>query len=306
MEFRQIQYFACLFEEGSVTRAARRLCIVQPALSMQIGKLEAEIGQKLFERSTQGMVPTALGAQMYRLFQPILQDFAHASEQILENQDELSGHVKVGVIGSIAQGVLPDAITAFHADNPKVSVSVSEGYSNSLADAVLGGQIDAAIINNPRRAMPLSIEPIVEEELLLLTGPDGAIALPKRITLAAISEMKLILPTRQHGLRALLENFAASENLPLEPVLESDTLPAIIDLVEQGGFATILPHVAVRASLEKGRLIGHSVAKPRLSRLVVTATNPRRALTPATAAFVAMLVQRIRALGETRLPQDAA
>ena len=58
MEFRQIQYFITLYEDGSVTRAARRLHIVQSALSMQMAKLEAEVGQRLFVRTPQGMQPT--------------------------------------------------------------------------------------------------------------------------------------------------------------------------------------------------------------------------------------------------------
>jgi LysR family nitrogen assimilation transcriptional regulator len=71
MELRQVQYFICLYEEGSVTRAARRLNIVQPALSMQIAKLEEAFGQQLFERTRQGMLPTAAAPQMYRLFLPV-------------------------------------------------------------------------------------------------------------------------------------------------------------------------------------------------------------------------------------------
>ena len=83
MEFRQIQYFVCLYEEGAVTRAARRLNIVQPALSMQIAKLEEEVGHKLFVRTPQGMQPTSEGRRMYRLFLPVLSDFSRAREQVM-------------------------------------------------------------------------------------------------------------------------------------------------------------------------------------------------------------------------------
>lgn len=297
MEFRQIQYFTCLFEEGSVTRAARRLGIVQPALSMQISKLEQEIGQKLFERSTQGMVPTTAGLQMYRLFQPVLQDFSHAQEQMLRADDELSGHIRIGMIGSIAQGVLADALTDFSKLNPKVTVSVTEGYSNLLVDWVAGGQIEAAIINNPRRALSLHVEPIVDEDLLLLTAPDHDISLPAQTSLRAISSLRLVLPTRQHGLRAVLENFAQSENLLLVPAAEADSLSVILSLVEHSRFATLLPRVAVRQLIEQKRLVSRTVVSPRLSRLVVSVTNPRRPLMPATAAFIALLSERIRTLG---------
>ncbi len=68
MDLKQIQYFIALFEDGSVTRAAKRLNIVQPALSMQIAKLEDELKQTLFERGAHGMTPTAAGRLMYRLY----------------------------------------------------------------------------------------------------------------------------------------------------------------------------------------------------------------------------------------------
>ena len=82
MDLRQLYSFACLYEERSVTRAALRLNIVQPALSMQIAKLEEEIGQKLFDRSSQGMIPTPAEHTMHRLFMPILRDFSHARQQM--------------------------------------------------------------------------------------------------------------------------------------------------------------------------------------------------------------------------------
>mgnify|MGYP000970546586 CR=1 FL=1 len=72
MDHRQIQYFVCLYEEGSVTRAAARLHIVQPALSMQIARLEQALGRPLFVRSNRGMVPTEHAARMYSLFMPVL------------------------------------------------------------------------------------------------------------------------------------------------------------------------------------------------------------------------------------------
>jgi LysR family nitrogen assimilation transcriptional regulator len=300
MEFRQVQYFVSLFEEGSVTRAAKRLGIVQPALSMQIGKLESDVGGQLFERTKQGMLPTPLGQQLYRLFLPVVQDFASAQEKIAQNTGELSGLVKVGLIGSLAQGVLAEAIIQFSAQNPRVNVSIVEGYSSTLAEWVSVGQIEAALINNPRRASTLSIEPIVDEDLVLLKSATNDVTLPERVTLRSLAKLRLVLPTRQHGLRTLIESFAQGENMELVPACETDSIPTIVTLVERTGLMTLLPRVAVRALLEEGRLISHPVVSPRLSRLVVSVTNPRRPLSAATAAFLAVLTEHIRELGGER------
>ena len=77
-----MQYFLCLADEKNVTRAARRLNIVQPALSMQIAKLEAELGQKLFDRSVQGMTLTSAGEALVRLTAPIVRDAEYARQEI--------------------------------------------------------------------------------------------------------------------------------------------------------------------------------------------------------------------------------
>ncbi|MFC3339776.1 LysR family transcriptional regulator [Paracandidimonas soli] len=297
MELRQIQYFICLFEEGTATRAAKRLNIVQPALSMQIAKLEDEIGQQLFERSTQGMHPTSAGRRMYRLFLPIMRDFLHAREQLLQKEGELSGHVNIGMIASIAHGVLTDALREFTALHPNVNVTVVDGYSAMLADWVTGGRIDAAIINRPRRPLGLNMDYIIDEELGLITSVEANQHLPAEVSLQGTTELSLVLPTRHHGLRGILESFSQAENIDLTPTLETDSVTSIIKLVESTSFASILPRSAVHRRLERGRLQWRSIVSPRLIRQVVCATHPRRPLSPATAVFMATLTSHILALG---------
>ena len=296
MEFRQIQYFVCLYEEGTVTRAAQRLNIVQPALSMQIAKLEDEVGHKLFMRTPQGMQPTSEGRRMYRLFLPVLSEFARAREQVMHTGTELTGQVRVGMIATIAQGVLVDALLEFSKLHPQVELSMTDGFSGTLTDAVSVGQLDAAIINKPRRSLALDSEPIVEEDLLLVSGPHHA-EMPKRIPFARLAKVKLVLPTRQHGLRGIIESFAQAEDVHLAPAAEIDSISAILKLVHESDFCTLLPRVAVWRQLGEAALRGHAVTSPELKRQIVCVTHPRRSLSPAAAAFIATLVRHIRGMG---------
>ncbi|MBA3589784.1 LysR family transcriptional regulator [Methylibium sp.] len=293
MEFRQIQYFVCLYEEGSVTRAAKRLNIVQPALSMQIAKLEKEIGQQLFVRGSQGMQPTSEARQMYRLFLPILGDFSRAREQVMQTNAELNGQVRVGMIATIAQGVLVDALLEFSAAHPKVALSMTDGFSGTLTDAVSVGHLDAAVINKPRRPLALNTQPISEEELLVVTGPQHA-RLSEAVPFAHLAQLKLVLPTRQHGLRGILESFAQAEDVSLAPLVEIDSIGAILKLVHESDFCTLLPRIAVRRQLDVESLHGRSIQSPRVTRHIVCVTNPRRPLTPAASAFIAVLSRHIR------------
>lgn len=297
MEFRQIQYFICLFEEGTVTRAARRLNIVQPALSMQIAKLEDDLGQQLFERTKQGMVPTAAARNMYRLFLPIMREFLNARTQLLSSEGEISGHVNIGMIASVTEGVLAETLSVFSARYPKVQVRVADGYTATLSDWVAGGQIDAAVINKPRRQLALNVEHIADEELLLVTGTTGPVPLPPRLTLRQIvaSSLNLVLPTREHGLRGILDSFAQHEDVDLAPAFEIDSLATSVKLVEQTPhLGTILPHIAVYGGLLAGRLRAHAIVSPRLIRQVVVVSHPRRPLNSATNAFIALLKEQMR------------
>jgi DNA-binding transcriptional LysR family regulator len=296
MEFRQVQYFVCLYEEGSVTRAARRLNIVQPALSMQIAKLEEEIGKPLFVRNPKGMEPTTEGRRMYRLFLPVLGDYMRAREQVMQTTTELSGQVRIGMIESLAQGVLVDALLEFSEQHPKVELSLTDGFSGTLTDAVSVGQLDAAIINKPRRSLALMSESIAEEDLLLVTGPTFA-PMPERVPFQHLADMKLVLPSRRHGLRGILESFAEAEDVLLQPSVELDSISAILHLVGRSDFGTVLPRVAVRGPLQRGQVQGYLLEAPRLSRQLICVSHPRRPLSPAASAFVSTLIRHIRAIG---------
>lgn len=296
MDFRQIQYFLALVEDGSMTQAARRLNVVQPTLSMQIGRLEQELGQKLFERKRQGMVPTTTGRLMYRLYAPIYRDIERAREQLLQRNDVATGHVSLGLLSSLAESVLPEVLSRFHTTFPNVEVTITVGYSTNLIDWVSNGQVDAAIINQPRGKLSLSTEPLVEEDMLLVTGQAQGPHLPPNVRLARLPEMdlELILPTRRHGLRGVLDAAAQQEGIVLAPRFEVDVLGAIVRLVEQTRFVTILPRVLVQRAVNDGTLRVCPILSPRIVREVVRVSHPSRPLSPAAHALIDLVADEIR------------
>ncbi len=151
MDLRQITYFIALFEEGSVTRAAQRVNVVQPALSMQIAKLERELEQKLFDRTPRAMELTAAGRTLHRLVQPILRDLSLAREQMARlSRTAISGRVTIGVLSSLAGSVVPRVLARFAAAYPDVEVSMADGYSSTFIDLV--GQRSAGPGNHQQAA----------------------------------------------------------------------------------------------------------------------------------------------------------
>ena len=172
MDLKQMQYFLCLAQEGNVTRAARQLNIVQPALSMQIAKLEKSLGKQLFYRSAQGMALTPAGETLTRLIGPIVQDVDRAKDQMAQLDGKVSGRVSIGMITSAAQSTLTASSARIAAQHPDIQLSVCEGYTETLMEWVLGGQLDIAVINVPGRRVALTTHHILDEEMMLATQRD--------------------------------------------------------------------------------------------------------------------------------------
>jgi DNA-binding transcriptional LysR family regulator len=302
MDLKQIQYFIALFEDGSVTRAAKRLHIVQPALSMQIARLEEELNQKLFERGAHGMSPTAAGRQMYRLFLPIMRDITHAREQLVQRDEVVAGNITIGLIASIAEGALAEALTSFRARYPQVEVTVADGYSTTLIDWVAGGQLDVAIINKPRAQLSLDSRPLLDEEMVLATSAAHGPDLPGSVQLASLPAVELVLPTKRHGLRGVLDSAAHQLDMMITPKYEIDALGTIVKLVASTNMATILPRIAVQRAVDRGTLRVHAILAPRLIRHIVRISHPRRPLSTAAEALVSIIASEIQRTSDAATP----
>lgn len=296
MDLRQINYFIALFEEGSVTRAAQRLHVVQPAVSMQIARMERELGQKLFDRTPKLMVPTAAGRTLHRLVLPVVRNLSLAHEHMARLSGVVSGRVTMGMLASLATSLIPGMLTGFADDYPEIEVAVVDGYSSTFIDLVNEGQLDFAVINRPSRKLGLIVDPLVEEQMVLVTGAaddEGEDEGP--VSIKRLTDYKLVLPTRRHGLRTELERHLANRNVTLEPRLELDAIEGIVELVAGSDWATILPSLAIRRHLALRRVRIRAI-EPMMVRRLAVIHHPRHPLSPASHAFIDHLRQALVAM----------
>lgn len=296
MDLRQINYFIALFEEGSVTRAAQRLHVVQPAVSMQIARMERELGQKLFDRTPKSMVPTAAGRTLHRLVLPVVRNLSLAHEHMARLSGVVSGRVTMGMLASLATSLIPSMLTGFADDYPEIEVAVVDGYSSTFIDLVNEGQLDFAVINRPSRKLGLIVDPLVEEQMVLVTGAaddEGEDEGP--VSIKQLTDYKLVLPTRRHGLRTELERHLANRNTTLEPRLELDAIEGIVELVAGSDWATILPSLAIRRHLALRRVRIRAI-EPMMVRRLAVIHHSRHPLSPASHAFIDHLRQGLVAM----------
>lgn len=298
MDFKQIQYFLCLFEEGSITRAAQRLNIVQPALSMQLSRLEKEIGQKLFIRNATGIAPTAAGRFMRDQFLPIMRDIAEAQARTASLAGKLYGKVEIGMLGSVASTVLAAATHNFLVKYPDVEIVVKEGYSTTLVELVMSGQLDAALVNRIAEPSGILATRIVDEQLCVIVGAASKFKPKQPVALSKISEMNLIVPTSQNGLRSLIDRQAQAQGVVLKPRVALDGLLSIIDLVQRYDGVTLLPPLSAWSGLRSGELRAYPLAKPHLKRSLVWVQHARHPMSPATKRFIDIINEEVnKAIG---------
>jgi LysR family transcriptional regulator, nitrogen assimilation regulatory protein len=299
LDLRQIQYFVCLYEGGSFTRAAQRLNVVQPALSMQMGRLEKRLGVDLFERTSRGVTPTRAGEQLYRLYQPILLDLRNADQLAMELSGKVSGKIAVGIIPSITNSVLADVLSRFGTAYPEVEIRIDEAYSGTLIDWVVSGDLDIAVVNGARRKEGISSHPLVAEELLLVERRNSGKGASKPIPFRDLRRLDLVLPSRRHGIRTIVNEAAEQQGLEIVPKIEVDALSPTLKLIAEGELMTILPAIVARRAAIDLPLQTRRIIEPRLTRELVYAYRAKRPLSLAVMSFIDLLSEVLRrALGQ--------
>lgn len=299
MDLKQMQYFLCLAQEGNVTRAARQLNLVQPALSMQIAKLEKSLGKQLFYRASRGMSLTPAGEALAERIAPIMTDIDRVRDEIAQIDGKVSGRVSIGMITSVAQSTLPGSSAAIAARYPEIHLLVCEGYSHTMLEWVTAGQLDIAIVNTPApRATPTSRH-ILDEEMLLAYGAGNKLALPKVISFDRLEGLDLVIPSRRHGLRRILDDAAAEAGFNLKPRLEIDTLSAICEVIATTDLVTVLPGIVLHSTLAMGRIKARRLRDPSIVRSVAWVTNPRRNVTAAMTAVMDIIAKDLTKAAES-------
>ncbi len=291
MDLKQMQYFLCLAQEGNVTRAARQLNLVQPALSMQIAKLEKSLGKQLFYRASRGMSLTPAGEALAQRIAPILSDIERVRAEIAQLGGKVSGRVSIGMITSAAQSTLPVSSATIAARYPEIHRLVCEGYSETMLEWVTAGQLDIAIVNTPAPRLPPTARHILDEEMMLAYGAGYRLALPKVVSFDRLDGLDIVIPSRRHGLRRILDDAAAVAGFSRKPRLEIDTLSAICEVSATTDLVTRLPGIVLQSTLSAGRIKARRLRNPSIVRSVAWVTNPRRSVSAAMSAVMEIIAE---------------
>lgn len=289
LDIRQIRSFLAIADTGSVTRAAEVLHVVQPAVSRQLKLLEEDVGAPLFERGRQGMVLTSDGRILVDHARRALRELDSARMEIRPTPGTIVGVVNVGLLPSSCELLAAPLVGALRTQYAGIQVSLSVGYTDHLSRWLESGEIDVALLYDPKPSPGLSVETLLEEALSLCGPAARKLRRNRPVTLKALGDAPLVLPSRPHILRGLVEHACAVAGIPITVAAETNALSVQKDLVVQGLGLSVLPSVAIASEIERGLLCSAPIDQAEFSRRIVMALPTTRRTSTAVRCVATVL-----------------
>jgi DNA-binding transcriptional LysR family regulator len=284
MEIHQLRYFVAVAEEGNFSRAAARVRVAQPSLSQQIRKLEAEIGQPLFDRLPRSVVLTEAGRCLLDYARQILASIGDARRCVDELKGKIAGDVAVGAIPTVAPYVLPELVVTFQKHYPDVTLHLVEDVTAGISRRVEAGELDVALASTCQRSPTLRVQHLGGEPLLALVPEAHALAKQTEITLDDLKSQRFLLLHEMHCLSQQVHYLLESRRLDPEVALAGSQLSTIANMVAAGIGVSIVPNMMVKHQAIPG-CTSLPFAPPMPERELNSLHNPLRFQSKAAAAF---------------------
>jgi DNA-binding transcriptional LysR family regulator len=210
----------------------------------------------------------------------------------------LSGDIAIGLPPTVADVLASALAVRIIKQYPQVKLRILSSYSGYILDALQRGGVDIAILYHGPAERTVKARPLLTERLMAI-GPAGRLAAGEAgIAFETLTRQPLILPSRRHGLRLLLDAAAARMGQELVPIVETDSLGVQIDLVRRGLGFTVLPLVAAFADVQAGRLSAAPIVDPPLERRLTVALPSDRPVSPGAAQLEHLVREEVARLVE--------
>jgi LysR family hydrogen peroxide-inducible transcriptional activator len=273
MELDQLRHFVRVAELNSFTRAALAVRLSQPALSRSIARLEEELGQPLLERRSRGVSLTHSGHLLLGRARQILTLVEDARTEI--SDDGETGRIRIAAIPTVAPYFLPEQLRQFQRQCPRAQMIIQEDTTDRLLKRVADGEIDIAIAALPITMKYLLIEPLFEEELLLVMAPEHPLNRRKAIRVSDVESLPFVLLGEAHCLTENVLSFCRQKSFSPVAVERTSQLAMVQELVSLNHGISLIPAMA-RALDTSDRRVYRSLSDGNPTRTIAMVTNPYR------------------------------
>lgn len=292
MDIRSLRYFLSTVRSGSVGAAAAENFVTQPAVSLQLRKLEAAVGQKLFVRRGRRLAPTAAGLALAARAEEVV-GALDALDAELRGLNQLEhGHLRMGNTDAASVYVLPEVYRAFHRAYPGVRIDITIGDTRHLLDALAAARIELATATLPVEGAGLVVRPIYREDLVPVAHPRHPIAAKRRVSLHDLVEEGIIAYPSGSTTRRMIDAVFAAHGVSVRARMEISSPEAMKRLAQSGLGVAILPRPVAAAEIRRKALKVIVPAELRFEREIGVVHRGMESLSPAARVFLQMVEKR--------------
>lgn len=263
------RYFLLVCEERSITKAARRAHVTQPAMSSAMARLEEDLGVPLLHRDRAGVAPTAAGEALIPRAKAVLASVEDARRAVEEVRDLRTGRVRVGGGATVCAYYLPPVLAAYRAQYSSVKLLVREGTSDGTREAVLAGELDLGIITAEHGELWR------DDEMILVAAPD-----------ADVKRAPMVTFPKGATIRDAVDRHFPSNEI----VMELSGIASVIEHAVQGLGVALVSRVSVEDALADGTLIEVKDPRTPIVRPLKIVHRGLEQLSPAAAALRKLLL----------------
>ncbi|HAA10160.1 MAG TPA: DNA-binding transcriptional regulator OxyR [Cytophagales bacterium] len=247
MTITQLEYIIAVDTHRHFAKAARECHVTQPTLSMQIQKLEDQLGIKVFDRSKQPVVPTEIGTKVINQARLVVNESKKIREMVEEEKEEVAGDLRLGIIPTLAPYLVPRFVASFLEQFPKVRLHIEELLSTDVLYGLKHGKLDVGIMVTPTEDPSIYETPLFYEPFQAYVSPRHSLFQATEIKPGQIHLEDIWLLQEGHCFRNQVLNLCGQEGNtgPLRSLsYESGSLEALKRLVDRQSGLTLLPQLA--------------------------------------------------------------
>lgn len=262
MTLTELQYIVAVAQERHFGRAAERVFVTQPALSLAIKKLEDELETTIFERRQNRIELTSLGEQIVHQAQRVLEEAERIKLLAAQGKDQLNGLLRLGVIATVGPYILPDLVPLLNARAPKMPLELEENLTLNLTGMLKSGKLDVIMIALPFDEPAVVITPLYDEPFKALVPIGHPWQKKKLLDSRQLGSEKVLLPHAGHCFRQQVLDTCPELSRSDAEGWHGNSLETIRQMVASGFGITVLPCSALTPKYENKRLIAIDLAKP--------------------------------------------
>ena len=292
LSLNQLRAFYYTANSGSITRAADRLFITQPAVSLQIKALETQCGVLLFHRTKKTLQLTESGKRLYQVAIKIFSLVGEAERILSEESKFISDPLRIGSTKTLVRHFLAAYISRFRKLFPKIQIQIDEGSSEEMLKSLLENRNDLAIVGRLPYHEQLKAVPFIQDELVLLAAPGHPLCSKENVSIEDLKGENLILREKGSGTRRVIDRVFEEKNFFYSAFIETGNVDFLKEMVRTGNGVTMLARMGADRDLASGNLIALPLREGPFVLDIDIVINRERTLSHADEEFLKVLMDR--------------